>query len=213
MTAPAGDSARPSRAPLPPALRRRLVVSTVAVVLLGGLVVAGLVAAAGFESGSAGTSTGPQAITTPGFVRIDDRLAQPFVLPELRHPAVKVSLASLAGKPVLLNFWSSTCTVCVQESPAIAAAYRLFGREVTFVGVDTLDVSRSAGLGFAAREGMAYELLSDSSAVTFDRYDAPGLPTTYFISASGKVVAENLGRITVPALVRDLHQLFDVSPR
>jgi cytochrome c biogenesis protein CcmG/thiol:disulfide interchange protein DsbE len=186
---------------------------TVAVLALAGLVVAGLVSAAGFGDAKRNAPAGLQAITTPGFVRVASKPAPGFSLPELRDPAVTVSLAMLAGKPVLLNFWSSTCSVCVEESPAIAAAHRLLGSEVTFVGVDTLDVSRSAGLGFAAREGMTYLLLTDSSADAFDRYEAPGLPTTYFISASGKVVAENLGRISLAALVHDVRQLFGVSPR
>ncbi|HTW98045.1 MAG TPA: TlpA disulfide reductase family protein [Acidimicrobiales bacterium] len=208
--------------PLPAGLRRRFIVSSVVLVALLALVVVGLVSAAGFDApasvpGSAahvGRSqpTGPVTITTPGYAPLSGGAAPAFSLPELRHPAVKVTLASLAGKPVVLNFWSSTCTVCLEESPAIVAADRLLGRQVRFVGVDTLDISRAAGLRFAGREQMSYVLLSDSSASTFDRYESPGLPTTFFISPSGRMVAENLGAISSASLVMHLERLFGVRP-
>ncbi|MDX1518733.1 MAG: TlpA disulfide reductase family protein, partial [Gammaproteobacteria bacterium] len=36
----------------------------------------------------------------------------------------KMNLANIKGKPLLVNFWATTCTVCMQELPDMIALYR-----------------------------------------------------------------------------------------
>jgi cytochrome c biogenesis protein CcmG/thiol:disulfide interchange protein DsbE len=195
----------PTRPPLPAALRRRLLLSSVAVVVLLALVVAGLLAQSRF--GSAPASSSMPSLTTPGFVRLTARSAPAFSLPELADPSVKVSLASLAGRPLLLNFWSTTCTVCVTEAPALARAQRLLAGRVRLVGIDTAESSPAAGLAFAARHHLDFEMLYDGSTTVAGRY-TDGLPVTFFVSPAGKLVAENLGAVTAASLQHEVREVF-----
>ena len=56
----------------------------------------------------------------------------------------QVSLRSLRGHPVVLNFWASWCVSCKQEHDAIREAWQKYGRLIAFVGVDYFDRVGSA---------------------------------------------------------------------
>ena len=73
-----------------------------------------------------------------------------------------LSLASLRGKVVVLNFWQSYCAPCTREAPAIAAAARHWrGKDVVFVGIDEQDL-RGPALRFIRRFKIDYPIVADS---------------------------------------------------
>lgn len=144
-----------------------------------------------------------------GFVKLD-RPARVVNLPSLRGSGT-ISLAGLAGKPIVMNFWSSTCTPCKQETPALISVARAVGKQVTFVGIDTVD-GRQQGLAFVRRYKVPYPVAFDPNAKVADRYGLPGLPVTIFLSPSAKtVVGENIGALTSAKLRRILHLLYGVT--
>src|SRR6266700_5670071 len=75
-----------------------------------------------------------------GFVRLH-RPARDVSLPTLRGRGT-IDLAGLAGTPIVMNFWSSTCDPCKKETPALVLAARALGAKVAFVGIDTADLRR-----------------------------------------------------------------------
>lgn len=159
---------------------------------------------------------GPRTIQTGGFATPSTRTAGQFALPVLQpaagHPGQAggtVTMASLLGKPVVLNMWSSTCTVCRQETPAVEAVARRAGHAVTFVGVDTIDQKASA-IAFLRRYGVSYLQLSDPGERVGSTYHIPGLPVTVFVSARGRVVGEYLGALDQKTLTHYLASLFHV---
>lgn len=157
----------------------------------------------------------PRMIESGGFSMPSDRTPARFSLPVLQpasgqaQAAGAVTMASLAGKPVVLNMWSSTCSVCKQETPAVESVARRVGRAVTFVGVDTIDQKASA-LAFLHRYGVSYLQLYDPNEQVGSAYAIPGLPVTVFVSARGKVVGEYLGALTTMTLTHYLSSLFHV---
>ena len=103
-----------------------------------------------------------------------------------------VSLESLRGKPVVLNFWASWCVPCYQEHGALLRAARAHGSQVQFLGVvyeDEEDRIR----GFLSEQGMAYPSLLDLQGRTAIAYGVYGVPETYFIDANGQVVDKYTG--------------------
>jgi len=144
-----------------------------------------------------------------GFVRLD-KPARPISLPDLRGHGT-MTLATLAGKPIVLNFWSSTCGPCKQETPAVASVARTVGGKVRFVGIDSADL-RNHAIAFAARYKVPYQIGFDPHGAIADRYGVPGLPVTFFLSSSGKtVLGENIGALTSHKLRVILHRLYGVS--
>jgi cytochrome c biogenesis protein CcmG/thiol:disulfide interchange protein DsbE len=121
--------------------------------------------------------------------------APAFDLPRLSGGG-KLSLASLRGKVVVLNFWQSACGPCKQEMPRLeAAARRWAGRNVVVVGVDMLD-SRSAGRSFVKRYGATYPMVFDAVADTAAPYGVYGTPQTFFLSPRGLIVKRVLGPVS-----------------
>jgi cytochrome c biogenesis protein CcmG, thiol:disulfide interchange protein DsbE len=117
-----------------------------------------------------------------------------------------LSLASLRGKVVVLNFWQSYCAPCTHEAPAISAAARQWsGKNVVFVGVDVQDL-RGPALKFIKRFNITYPIVADSGALV-GHYGVTGYPETFFIDRLGRVVpAVPGGHIVGPATVETLSQ-------
>jgi cytochrome oxidase Cu insertion factor (SCO1/SenC/PrrC family) len=122
----------------------------------------------------------------------------PFTLPYLdgrgRFPS-----SALGGRFSVVNFWSSTCTVCRTELPSVEAAYRFAGKQVTFLGIDVSD-QVSPARAMAARAGLTYPLVSDSSGTTTGAARVTGLPFTLVLDPSRHVLIRHPGDITTEQL-------------
>jgi cytochrome c biogenesis protein CcmG/thiol:disulfide interchange protein DsbE len=113
-------------------------------------------------------------------------VAPAFTLERLDGPG-ELSLASLRGKTVVLNFWASWCGPCRDEMPLLQAGWeRWEGKNVVFVGVDARD-DRGYARAFLERYGVTYPNVYDGKASLIGRYGVTGYPETFFIDADGKV--------------------------
>lgn len=110
--------------------------------------------------------------------------------------AGSVSLASLRGKPVVLNFWASWCVPCKSEAKALEQAWSRYRGRVVFVGVDFHDVTGDA-LRFVAAHRLTFPMLQDGSGdVTSGRYGVSAVPETYVVGRDGTILAHLTGPIT-----------------
>jgi cytochrome c biogenesis protein CcmG, thiol:disulfide interchange protein DsbE len=103
----------------------------------------------------------------------------------------KLALASLRGKPVVLNFFASWCEPCKAESRVLVDAARTYGDRVVFLGVDYHDVT-SDGRRFLRAHGIEYPTVQDGSGMVGDKYGLSGVPETYFIDAKGRLVGVHI---------------------
>jgi thiol-disulfide isomerase/thioredoxin len=139
-----------------------------------------------------------------------------WVLPRLGQSG-KVALASLRGKPVVVNMFASWCTVCQSELPAFAAEARLLRGKVTFVEVNSLETGD--GLAMAQQFGLAAAgaiVLSDvGGAQNSGLHDALGggnnMPVSAFYSASGKLLTSHVGGFNASTLRAQLRLLYGAS--
>ena len=110
-----------------------------------------------------------------------------------------VSLASLRGKPVVLNFWASWCVPCKTEAKALEAAWgRYRGKGVVFLGVDFHDVTGDAER-FVATHRLTFPMLEDGSGDVTGSFGISQAPETYVLDRQGRVVLHLAGPITDPA--------------
>ena len=110
----------------------------------------------------------------------------------------EVSLASLKGRPVVLNFWASSCVTCKSEAPVLERNWtRYRSRGVVFLGVDGNDLASDART-FVAAHRLTFPILEDGSGSVTGTYGVAQLPETYVVNRRGRIVAHLAGPITAP---------------
>ena len=130
-----------------------------------------------------GLGKDPQAIQSP----LVGRTAPSFTLREV-GTGKSINLEQYRGTPVVLNFWATWCGPCYEEHPVLVANARSTPN-VQFLGVvfqDTEDKIQR----FLNDRGNAYPTLIDDAGKTAIAYGVGGVPETFFIDASGKIVAK-----------------------
>ena len=116
-----------------------------------------------------------------------------FEMPDVNGRTI--SLASLRGKYVLVDFWASWCKPCRMENPNVVAAYQQFkDKNFTVLGV-SLDKNKEAWLNAIKEDGLAWAHVSDlkqwqSSVVPL--YQIEGIPFNVLLDPQGKVIAKGL---------------------
>lgn len=149
----------------------------------------------------------------PGVVAALERGERPtapaFTLPRLDQPG-SLSLASLRGKAVVLNFWASWCIPCREEAPRLTAAWAKWRDQgVVIVGIDAQDF-RSDARAFMKRYGITYPIVHDGQGSTLGRYGVTGFPETYFVNRAGQLVGERVqGPVTVEQLERNIRRALE----
>lgn len=123
----------------------------------------------------------------------------PTALPRFSPAQFKALLASLKGKPLVVNIWASWCGPCNAEAPGLAAVAREFQGKVQFLGVDILDHLEPAR-AFVRKYGWPYPSVFDPTGAIRDDLGFVGQPITILYDASGKEVTSWTG----PVLEEDL---------
>jgi peroxiredoxin len=121
--------------------------------------------------------------------------------PATKLPRLDAGLGSLAdyrGRPVVVNFFSTTCAPCVKEMPALQRVSERLGTKVAFVGVALQNSPREAQ-GLVDRTGIRYDVLVDRAGKLWAELGGLNLPTTFLLAADGTIVDVHPGQLTESA--------------
>src|SRR5713226_416237 len=109
-----------------------------------------------------------------------------------------LTLASLRGQVVLIDFWTYTCINCIRTFPylkALYAKYHADGFEIVGVHTPEFSFEHDAGNVAAAIEqnGLRYPVVQDNNYATWNAYGNQYWPADYLIDASGVVRYTHFG--------------------
>jgi thiol-disulfide isomerase/thioredoxin len=174
-------------------LNRNVVVILCVVVAITALLMVGKRSSKPRDSGNAnvaqGTPEPEQAVGGPD----KGIMAPAFELKSIPE-GKSTPLASFRGKAVLLNFWATWCGPCKIEMPWLVDLQKKYGPQgLQIVGVAMDDTSDKEIADFTHKMGVNYVVLKGTEKVGDLYGGVEGLPTTYYLDRSGKVVDKTLG--------------------
>jgi peroxiredoxin len=122
----------------------------------------------------------------------------------------KADTASWQGKVMLVNFWATSCALCVQEMPHIVALHEKFHAR----GYDTMAVAMrhdppARVVQFAASRKLPFGVAIDNTGVIAQQFgDVSLTPTTFLIDRRGMIVERILGVPDFAALDKRIAHLL-----
>ena len=183
--------------PLSPSRQRKLLTAVVVLVIsIGG----------GWLWSSASEPDLDARLTTPGEVPYPTIATNSAVegtsLPQtslLTLDNKTIDSTALIGKPLILNFWYSTCEPCRREMPVLAASAKTHSSTVRFVGINMNDSIETA-TAFAAKYNVSYDIMFDPSGSFIGSLGIGTAPMTLFVDAQGVIVDQVAGEISADKL-------------
>ena len=179
-----GDNAHTEKLTAKPksSRKRRIIIFTIVSLLNAGLLAllwSQLLTPAQNQASTGDNAHGP----------LQGHLAPDFTLGALStQRASTIDLASFKGKPVVLNFWASSCGPCHDEAPLLQSTWqRMQSKGIVFIGIDFQD-AQSDGLSFLQKYAITYPNALDPGGSTAIHYGITYTPTTFFINRKGVIV-------------------------
>jgi peroxiredoxin len=136
------------------------------------------------------------------------KLGQPapdFTLPD--PDGKMISLSSLKGKYVLVDFWAAWCGPCRQENPNVVAAYKQYSnKNFTILGV-SLDKAKEPWLKAIKDDQLTWTHVSDLKyweSIVVPMYNIQGIPFNVLLDPQGNIIATNLRGTSLQAKLSEV---------
>jgi peroxiredoxin len=131
--------------------------------------------------------------------------------PEINLPSANggnISLSSLKGKVVLIDFWASWCMPCRQENPAVVKMYNKYKDKGFTVYSVSLDKEKSKWLSAIQQDGLIWpNHVSDLKfwqSAAAQTYGITSIPFTVLIDKDGKIIDKNLRGAQLEAKLKEI---------
>lgn len=120
-----------------------------------------------------------------------------------------VTLKSVRGKVVLLNFWTTWCEASIREIPSLGRLYHLFQDEALALLTVNLRESAAKVEAFRNEYRISFPILLDRTGEVGDAYGVLAIPATFILDRQGMTIGKATGArnwISAPArcLIQDL---------
>jgi len=105
------------------------------------------------------------------------------------------STSDLRGKVVLVNFWATWCTTCIEEMPKMIDTYRKFApRGYEMVAVAVQSDHPNAVAAFAQKRALPFKVALDGNGDIARQFGRVRItPTSFLIDKQGRVLKEYIG--------------------
>ena len=104
-----------------------------------------------------------------------------------------VSLDSLRGKVVYVDFWASWCGPCRQSFPWMKSLYERYADKGLVIVAINLDKDRDAAESFLEKYPAPFVVAFDPSGKTAKAFKVWGMPTSYIVGPTGAILATHPG--------------------
>ena len=108
-------------------------------------------------------------------------------------------MKTLQGRPLVINFWATWCTPCIEEMPLIDAFFReneSKGWQVLGLAIDQPSRVRQFLTQFPVNYKIGLAGLNGTELGKMLGNDVGGLPFTVVLNADGQLILRKLGKLT-----------------
>lgn len=123
-----------------------------------------------------------------------------------------LTLSSLRGKPVIVNFWASWCSPCKAEMPDFEKAYKTYGDDIQFLIINMTDGDREtveSAKAYIDSVGYTFPVYYDTQLEAAYAYGVYSIPATYFINADGYCIAYANSMLDLETLERGIGMITE----
>ena len=120
----------------------------------------------------------------------------------------EISMASLKGKIVIVNFWATYCPGCIEEMPDLVSTYKQYHEKgLEIIAVSIADDPPNQVLNFVKKNTLPFPVVHDSDAKISQAFDKVSLtPTSFIIDQQGRVIGKTIGKLDFVSLNKLLAQ-------
>ncbi|SHJ91651.1 Peroxiredoxin [Malonomonas rubra DSM 5091] len=108
----------------------------------------------------------------------------------------KVTLSSLRGKVVMVNFWATWCPPCKEEMPSMERLNKMMaGEDFVMLAINADDNGRDVVPDFLKKNPHDFTVLYDDQGAAKQSYGVYKMPESFIINKGGKIVEKVVGAI------------------
>ena len=173
------------------------------------LLLAGLLVTAGCSAGSSGSAAGSRP--AGGSQGEPQMVSMKFSLQPALGGGSSVDLSQFDGKIRVVDFWATWCPPCRAAIPWLNDLHQRYRDQgVEIIGV-SVDENAKALAAFDKEVHIEYTSLLSSAEAEKAFGGIVGLPTTFVLDRTGKVVRSYVGEMEKRELEEDLHSLLGLK--
>jgi peroxiredoxin len=128
--------------------------------------------------------------------------ASDITLPDVKGN--NISLSSLQGKVVLIDFWASWCGPCRRSEPELKKLYEKYQSKGFEIYGVSLDADKFAWKMAIKQDRINWLHVNDAKGEVAGKWNVMYIPNTYLIDKTGKVVAINPSHEQIDELLQKL---------
>jgi len=118
----------------------------------------------------------------------------------------ELRLSTYRGRPLLITFWSTTCSSCVREIPHLLELYRELGpRGLEIIGIAMAYDRPDRVLAMQKSRGITYPVALDIHAEAARAFgDVQLTPNSFLIGPDGRITRHQTGSLDIAQLRREI---------
>ncbi len=112
----------------------------------------------------------------------------------------KIPLSALRGRPLLVNFWATTCPGCIREMPHLVELYReLSPQGFEMIGIAMAYDPPNQVIALSEARQLPYRIALDIKGDAARAFgDVRLTPSSFLIAPDGRIVHQKIGELDMP---------------